>query len=855
MRRYIYILLMIIIPTIMLAQHVRVAAPRQVIVGEQFQVEYTVYTDNVENFKFGKLPNGIEVLAGPYVAKQSSYQVTNGHTSSSSSVSFDYVLMATKKGNFTLPPARITVNGQNIASTPVKFSASGNVNVSRSANMNRSYGNEIEITRPESKNIGSKDLFIKVTANKTKIHEQEPVVLTYKVYTSVDLVSLAGKMPDLTGFHVQEVKLPQQKSFHLETLNGRKYKCTTWSQYVLFPQVTGKIKVSAINFHGKIRPSFNDFDPFAFMSNGDDIDKDVVAPSVVLNVMPLPQQPDGFSGGVGKFNISAQLDKRESKEGVPVKLRVIVSGAGNLKLIKQPTVSFPKEFDVYDPKVIDKTKLGGRGSEGSMIYDFIAVPRTKGEYTLPSVKFVFFDTSSNSYKTVQTQSFKINVAKGDGTSESLVQQAGNGNSDIRGLKTGKSQLDGVKSFFGSVAYWLTLLLVILLFIILLRLMKKRSHLNSDIVLLKEKNAQKVAVKRMRKAHQLMIHGKSTEFYDEILHALWGYIGDKLNIPVEQLSRNNINEVFTNRDVDKDTVNKFIEALEECEFQRYAPGDENGNMKITYDKSILAISEVESVIDDSKRNIKTSKMMSSVFILIFGGLLWAMPALSQNKEQADEAYQRGDYEYAIKTYKAVISKESTADCYYNLGNAYYKNNDIPKAIIAYERALRLSPSDKDIIYNLQLAQSKTFDQLSPKSEMFFISWLKSLIDSMSIDGWAYLSIISLCLAFALTLLYLFAQRVGLKKLGFFLAMLSFFIFIVSSIFAFYKHSIMINNHSAIVIAPTACVKITPDSKAKNIIVIHEGTKLNVTDRTLGDWYGVTLSNGDAGWIKTTLIEEI
>lgn len=360
---------------------------------------------------------------------------------------------------------------------------------------------------------------------------------------------------------------------------------------------------------------------------------------------------------------------------------------------------------------------------------------------------------------------------------------------------------------------------------------------------------------MRKAHQLMIHGKSTEFYDEILHALWGYIGDKLNIPVEQLSRNNINEVFTNRDIDKDTVNKFIETLDECEFQRYAPGDENGNMKVTYDKSILAISEVESVIDDNKRNIKTSKMMSSVFILIFGGLLWVMPALSQNKVQADKAYQRGDYEYAIKTYKAVISKEATADCYYNLGNAYYKNNDIPKAIIAYERALRLSPSDKDIIYNLQLAQSKTIDQLSPKSEMFFISWLKSLIDSMSIDGWAYLSILSLCLAFALTLLYLFAQRVGLKKLGFFLAMLSFFIFIVSSIFAFYKRSIMINNHSAIVIAPTAYVKITPDSKAKNIIVIHRRTKLNITDRTLGDWYGVTLSNGDAGWIKTTLIEEI
>nr|WP_308535052.1 BatD family protein [uncultured Prevotella sp.] len=855
MKRYIYLLLAIILPTITVAQRIRVAAPRQVVVGEEFQVEYTVYTDNIDGFKLAKIPDGIEILAGPYIGKQSSYQVINGHTSSSSSITYDYVFVATKKGNFTLPPAKITINGQNLASTPVKLSAFGNANINRSANGRGQYADEIEVTRPESKTVGSKDLFIKVSANKTKVYEQEPIVLTYKVYTSVNLISLAGKMPDLTGFHIQEVKLPQQKSFHTEIVNGRKYQCTTWSQYVLFPLVPGKTKIPSITFHGTIRPGFDDFDPFAFMSDGGDINKDIIAPGLTLKIIPLPQKPIGFSGGVGKLNITAQLNNDEVKEGDPINLRVIISGQGNLKLLKQPIVGFPKDFDVYDAKVSDKTTLGVNGTEGSIVYDFMAVPHKKGVYEIPAIKYIYFDTSSNSYKTIQTRAFKIKVAKGNGIFDDLSAITKNNWSDIRTIKTGRTKNIFSYSFFGSVFFWLTLFFIVISFVVMLQWLKKRSHMQADIVFLKGKNARKVAIVRMHNARQLMERGKSTEFYDEVLHALWGYVSNKLDIPVERLSRNNIRETFSQKNVGEQTINKFIEALDECEFQRYAPGDERGNMKSTYESALSAITDIEETMKKKTKDVHSNILLWMFFIQFFICILWSSNAFSQKKTDADKAYQSGNYEQAIHIYQSLLSKEATADLFYNLGNAYYKHNDITKSIIAYERALRLSPSDEDILFNLNLAQSKTIDRIPPKPEMFFVSWTKALINLLSIDGWAYLGLISLFFALALTLVYLFESKLKWKKIGFFLAVSCFLLFIFSNVFALYQRSELLNNDSAIVISPMAEVKLTPSNKSASLMIIHEGTRVNITDRNIRDWRGITLANGDSGWIKSDMIEEI
>ncbi|PJI26510.1 BatD family protein [Prevotella intermedia] len=858
MKRHINILLSFLLPLAALAQHVRVAAPRQVEVGEQFQVEYIIYTEDVEGLKLGKMPHGIELLAGPYYTSQRNLQMVNGHMSSSSSESYTYVFMATKRGNFNIPPARIIVKGQTLASTPVKITAAGNANISRSAQSSGGGRQDIAITRPEVKTIGSKDLFVKVTANKRTVHEQEPVLLTYKVYTNVNLVRMAGKMPDIKGSHVQEITLPQQKVFRTEKLNGRTYRTTTWSQYVVYPQATGKLRVPSVTFTGLVRPNIDDFDPFAFMNDGGDIQKQVEAEGIAIDVLPLPQKPTDFSGAVGKLNIKAQLNKTDVKEGDPVNLRIVIAGVGNLKLMRQPTVTFPDGFDVYDPKLSDKTHLTANGVEGSMVYDFLAVPRKEGKYTVPPVTFVYFDTATKSYKTLRTQAFKINVAKGDGTTQNVEAFTGNGKQDIRGLKTGAEQMLAETNFFGSFGYWFVALLLVAVFVVVLIMLRKRANIRGDIARLKGKNAERVALNRLHKAKVFLEMRKAEDFYDENLRALWGYVSDKLNIPVEQLSRNNVKENFAELGIDGSVIDKFIAALDECEFQRYAPGDERGNMSLTYDAAVKAITDIEEAMRN-QRTKATDKGNGTTFLLL-SALVFALFALSQHAsavtmEEAAKAYNKGNYQEAIKHYQALIKQKPSAPLYYNLGNAYYRNSDVTQAIIAYERALKLAPSDEDTRYNLQLAQAKTIDRLSPESDVFFMRWLHAVVYAMSIDAWGIVSLVVLFFSLAFALMYFLSTTISKRKVGFFAAFGFLLLFVLCVVFAKMQQNEKRNCNQAIIVASIATVKATPDAKGENAITLHEGTKVEIVDSSMDDWKGIRLPDQSTGWIPANQLEEI
>ena len=525
---------------------IAVSVPSHVEAGENFRLSYTINTQDVDEFRAGNIPGGLELIAGPYTSQQSSYRMVNGHTSSSSSITFTYTLYAAKDGSFTIPPAHARINGRMVASRAAKVVVSGRARNSGGAP--KMHG-EDESREPSMASAGSRitanDLFIKVTANKRRVHEQEPILLTYKVYSLVDLTQLEGKMPDLTGFHSQEVPLPQQKSFHLERVNGKPYRAVTWSQYVMYPQMTGKLQIPSITFKGIVVQQNRSVDPFeAFLNGGSgyvEVHRNIVAPGLTVQVDPLPTKPTGFSGGVGKFNISAQLTKKEVKAGDPVTLRVVVGGNGNLKLIKQPEVNFPKDFDKYDAKVTDKTKLTSTGVGGNMIYDFLFVPRNQGTYTIPAVSFTYYDTDLNTYKTIRTQSFKLIVDKGDGNSTSAdydVQKA----NDIHDIMTGKCEQRQLGNFFfGSTSWWISLLLPLIAFIVLLVIFRKRALDHADAVKMRGKKATKIARKRLKKASKLMFQGKSEAFYDEVLRALWGYVGYKLNIPGEQLNRDNITE--------------------------------------------------------------------------------------------------------------------------------------------------------------------------------------------------------------------------------------------------------------------------------------------------------------------------
>ena len=843
-----------------MAQTLTGSAPSHVAAGEQFRLTYTVNTQDVSDFRAGDIPEDLEVLIGPNRSMQSSYQMINGHTSSSSSITYTYIVRALKNGTYSIPPAHVVVGGKSIASNPLTIKVSGSASAGSSGS-NRQRSNEDAEIRDAGSHISGSDLFIKVSANKKRVHEQEPILLTYKVYTLVGLTSLRGDMPDLKSFYTQEVDLPQQKSFSIETFNGRPYKTTTWSQYVMFPQMTGKLEIPSITFEGIVVQQNRNIDPFeAFFNGGSgyiEVKKKILAPGIEIQVDPLPQRPANFSGGVGKFNISAQLDKTEVKANDPISVRIIVSGTGNLKLIKQPVVNFPKDFDKYEPKITDKTKLTSNGIEGSMIYDILVVPRHQGHYEIPPVEFTYFDTSENAYKTIKSEPFTLEVAKGSGagsvndfSGQTDLQEL---TKDIRYIKTGNTRQHSLDDFFfGSTGYWISMAVLALIFISLFVVFRQRAIDNANVTKMRGKKANKVATKRLKKAARLMTDNKPGEFYDEVLRAMWGYIGDKLNIPVEQLSHDNISQRLSERSVGEETISQFIGALDECEFERYAPGDPKGNMSKVYDKAINAIEKIEAEMKKTKK----SGNMATKMVLIFAISIFSVTTSSAvTKVEADSAYARGEYQQAIKDYEALLKQGASADLYYNLGNAYYRTENITRAVLNYERALLLSPGDRDIRFNLQIAQAKTIDKIVPESEMFFFTWYRSLVNLMSVDGWARTSLVSLALLIVLLLIYLFSDRIWLRKIGFFGGIVLLLLFVMSNVFAWQQKQNLLYRKGAIVIVPSVTVKSTPASNGTDLFVLHEGTKVNITDGSMKGWKEIRIADGKEGWIESKQIEEI
>ena len=849
--------LLTFLPLSLLSQTLTASAPSQVAVGEQFRLTYTINTQNVSEFRAGNIPEELEVLIGPNRSVQSSYQMINGHTSSSSSITYTYIVVATKNGSFTIPAAHAVVDGKSIASNAVKITVSGNArSQANGGGQQRQHDSEGAELRDAGSRISGSDLFIKVSANKKRVYEQEPILLTYKVYTLVSLTQLEGKMPDLKGFHTQEVDLPQQKSFKIETVNGRPYKTVTWSQYVMFPQLTGKLEIPSITFNGIVVQQNRNIDPFeAFFNGGSgyvEVKKQIQAPGIEIQVDPLPARPAKFSGGVGKFSISAQFDKTEVKANDPVKLHLVISGIGNLKLIKQPVVEFPKDFDKYDAKITDKTKLSANGVEGSMIYDILAVPRHQGKYDIPPIEFTYFDTTTKRYETVKTEGFTLNVSKGAGTGsvsdftgQEDLQLLGK---DIRHIKTGDTRQHSLDDFFfGSTGYWIALAVLALIFISLFVIFRQRAIENANITKRRAGKANKVATKRLKKASKLMADNKPGEFYDEVLRALWGYVGDKLNMPVEQLSHDNISQRLADRNVNEDTITQFMGALDECEFERYAPGDPKGNMNKVFDKAMTAIEKIE----ETMKKRRPAKTVTAVLLM----LLLPLCAQAVTKAEADSAYVRGEYQQAIKDYEALLKQGASADLYYNLGNAYYRTENITRAVLNYERALLLSPSDRDIRFNLQMARSKTIDKITPEQDMFFVTWYHSLVNMTSVDGWADIALISLALAIVLALLYLFSERIWLRKVGFFGAIFLIVVFLLSNVFAHQQKDLLVHRRGAIVTAPAITVKSTPAKQGTDLFILHEGTKVTITDDSMKDWKGIRLADGKEGWIETRQLELI
>lgn len=585
----------------------RAAAPDVVVNGDQFRLTYTVNSQDVKDF-LAPQAKGFDVLMGPSRSQQSSTQIINGKVSSSRSITYTYILMAVSEGTFNIPAASIEVDGKKIFSNPLTIKVLPKDK--EDANSNQSQGNSGISSRNQktSGRITDKDLFVLATASKTKVHEQEAILVTYKAYTTVDLRQLLGKMPDQQGFYVQEVELPTQKTFKLEHYKGRNYNTVVYRQYVLFPQKSGKLEIPAVTFDAVVaqRVAVSD-DPFEAFFNGGgyvEVNKKIVAPKLVINVDPLPSKPEGFSGGVGTFSLKSDISTTELKANEAVTIKLTISGTGNMKLVSAPEVKFPHDFEIYDPKIEDNYELTANGLSGTKTIEYLAIPRHAGNFTVPAIEFKYFDIASEKYKTLTTEAYELKVAKGDGSASSQQVIADFTNkenvkvlgTDILFIKTGDTALRQKGNyFFGTTAYYMWYIIPFLLFIVFVVIYRKQAVENANVAKVKTKKANKVATKRMKLAGKLLSENKVNEFYDEVLKALWGYISDKLNIPVSKLSRDNIEAELSGHGVSEDLIKEFIGTLSECEFARYAPGNQNEAMDKVYSASVDVISKMENCI--------------------------------------------------------------------------------------------------------------------------------------------------------------------------------------------------------------------------------------------------------------------
>ena len=604
MKKLIIILMALIAySTQMLADKVSftASAPDAVVVGDQFRLSYTVTTQKVKDFRAPSI-KGFDVLMGPSRSQQSNTQIVNGNVTSTSSITFTYILMANNAGEYTIPGASIVADGDQMVSNSVRIKVlpqdQGDSNSSSSSSTHSSSGT----------GVSNQDLFITASASKTNVYEQEAFVLTYKIYTRESNLQLNNaKLPDFKGFHSQEIEMTTNARWTPEHYQGRNYYTTVYRQFVLFPQQSGKLYIDPAQFQMTVGKPVQSDDPFdAFFNGGSnviEIKKSISTPKIAINVNPLPAgKPADFSGGVGEFNISSSINNKELKTNDAITIKLVISGTGNLKLISNPEIKFPDDFEVYDPKVDNQVRLTREGLTGNKVIEYLAIPRHAGTYKIPGVSFSYFDIRSKSYKTLKTEEYVINVEKGAGNADQVIANFTNKEDlkvlgeDIRYIKQNEVTLQPKGSFFyGSMTYWLFYIIPALAFIIFFIIYRKQAAENANVAKMRTKKANKVATKRMKLAGKLLSENKKDAFYDEVLKALWGYISDKLNIPVSRLSKDNIEEKLRNHGVNEELIKEFLNALNYCEFARFAPGDENQAMDKVYSSSIEVISKMENSI--------------------------------------------------------------------------------------------------------------------------------------------------------------------------------------------------------------------------------------------------------------------
>ena len=582
-----------------------------VVVGQQFRVNYTLTTGG-DDGKDVTLPETQDFnnLFGPIQAGYSaSTSIVNGRATSQKTVIYAFTLSAKNEGTFSIPPATVKVGNSTYSSNSITVKVLPPDQTAEAASANASAGNSEQQGQSSSSGGSDNDVFIRAHVTKNSVYENEGFLITFKLYTSIDIVGYDGsqKFPEYDGFVAQEVDLPANTQWSMENYNGRNYNTAILKQTVLFPQRPGKITIPAgrYNLIARVRRQQRQriiFEDFINMT--EDVKRQVTSNSVTVDVKPLPEgKPASFSGTVGDFKMTSSISTNQLKANDAVTVKVTITGNGNMNLIKDPNIVFPNDFDKLDPVVSRNTKVSQSGVSGTRTIEYNAIPRYAGNFTIPPAEFSYFDLKAGTYRTLRTDEFKIQVEQGEaGTGINMpVINASNKEDirylgkDIRYIKTDPAHFHRGDYFFGTLRYILFYIIPALLFLIFFWIYRKQVARNANIALVRTKKANKVASKRLKNAASHLKANKTELFYDEILKAVWGYLSDKLSIPVSALTKDNVDANLVKYGAAESLIKDFRDILDTAEFARFAPAQATGTMNDLYDATVQAINKMENTI--------------------------------------------------------------------------------------------------------------------------------------------------------------------------------------------------------------------------------------------------------------------
>ena len=860
----------------MSAQNViRVEAPDVVAVNEQFNVTFIIEGEKSPSDFHWSEGDDFQLVWGPQKGSSSSIQIINGKRSSSHQTTFTYILIPKSTGTFQLPVATAMLSGDKIASSSVSIQvvsdgASASQSSGQGGNGAKSSGGG---QASSTGDISSGDLFLRLSLSRSEVVIGEPITATLKIYQRVNVVGFENaKLPTFNGFWSQETFAPTNIEFKRESLDDKIYNTALLRTYVLIPQQSGTITIEPaelvclVNVRAAQSASSSLFDRF-FQDEYQTIRKRVTTPAVKVKVNPLPAgQPASFGGGVGNFGISARLTTDNLKTHDAASLIITVSGRGNVALLEEPKVNFPPDFEVYDTKTTENTDKSNGGTSGSKSFEYPFIPRSHGDFTIDPVEYSYYDVNSGKYVTLKTEPLHIKVAKGKGGDSAPVATVNSGverkdvkslADDIRFIFTGKPGLSGSGSFFvGSAFFWILLALMVLGATAVYLAFRKVAAMRADVAGTKNRRATKMAQKRLKLAGEYLDKNLYTAFYEELHKALIGFVSDKLNMDMSEISKDNIASALTEGGVSEEQTKAFTDLLDACEFARYSPDGGNEAMRSHYDAALKVISSIDSGLKTGGKSLR--KVATVVILLLSLGSSMNIQAkdLDSLWTAGVQAYTDGKFADASTAWTSIEeSGQKSAKLYYNLGNAWFKQGNYPKAILNYERALRLDPSYSDARYNLEFTGNFVQDKIEPVPEFILKSVARKVCYVMSSNVWAVIFLVLLAAALMMGLLFLLGSSVGKRRAGFYCGIVLLLLSAGALSFSAWQKSDSVKTDTAIVMSPVSSVKSSPSSgSSKDLFVIHEGTKVTILDE-VGSWKNISLADGRQGWLPAADLEVI